>query len=361
MQPPIRPGAVFEPLRGDDPPLVGGYRVLARIGAGRTGPVLLATTQSGRALAIKVAGEEAARDAAFRRRFKQEIAGAQRARGRYLVQVVDGHAEAPVPWVAAEYVPGPALPDAVAEAGPLPVPAVRALIVALAEGLRTLHEADLVHGDLRASSVLLAADGPRLADHSSLEHPAAPPDDVFGLGAVALHAATGRSPLPRPSQDGPPDLTGCPDELRDLIERCLGAPEGRPAPASIIAELEEEPPGPGWLPPAFAELLPAYAIEPAPEPKPEPKPEPAPQPGPRPEPAPKSEAATAPKPKPGRPNFAVPLPPAPPVPPPGPPPAMLPQGQPVMGPYRHDLAIALGIGGAVFGALVLVLLFAFML
>ncbi|MEW2352564.1 protein kinase [Spirillospora sp. NPDC029432] len=344
MQPPIRPGAVFEPLRDDDPPLVGGYRVLARIGSGRLGPVLLATTQSGRALAIKVVGERFARDPAFRRRFKQEIAGAQRVRGRHLAQVVDGHADAPVPWVAVEYVPGPSLADAVAEAGPLPAPAVRALVAALAEGLRTLHEADLVHGELRASNVLLAADGPRLADHSSLEHSVTPAGDVFALGLVALHAATGRHPYPRPFHHDPPDFTGCPDELRDLIERCLGASEDRPEPAAIVAELEEEPPGPGWLPPAFAELLPAYAIEP--EPAPEAAPAPAPEPAP------------APKPKPGRPNFAVPLPPAP---PPGPPPATLPQGQPVMGPYRNDLAVALGIGGAVFGALVLVLLFVLIL
>jgi hypothetical protein len=32
-----------------------------------------------------------------------------------------------------------------------------------------------------------------------------------------------------------------------------------------------------------------------------------------------------------------------------------------MGTYRHDLAVALGIGGAVFGVLVLVLLFAFII
>jgi hypothetical protein len=364
---PIRSGTVFEPPGPGDPPLIGGYRVLARIGEGRTGRVHLGTTQSGRALAIKVVRERFAGDAAFRRRFKQEIAGAQRARGPYLAQVIDGHAEGGLPWVASEYVPGPTLEDAVAEAGPLPVPAVRTLVAAAAEALRSLHEADLVHGELRPSNVLLTADGPRLTDFGSLEHPTTPAGEVYALGLVALYAATGHGAFPRPFHHDPPDFTGCPDELRGLIERCVAAEPGdRPEPGAIVAELEEPPPGPGWLPAEISALLPAYAPDP---PEAKAGPEPAAKPEPKDEPKDEPQAdARVPLTKPDvpasrqpqtRPNFAVPLPPEPQLRPIGPP--AIPHGQPVMGSYRNDLAIALGIGGGAFAILVLILVVVFLL
>ncbi|MFI0353448.1 protein kinase [Actinomadura sp. 9N407] len=371
---PIRSGTVFEPPGPGDPPLIGGYRVLARIGEGRTGRVHLGTTQSGRPLAIKVIRDRFAGDAAFRRRFKQEIAGAQRARGPYLARVVDGHAEGQLPWVAAEYVAGPTLEDAVAEVGPLPVPAVRALVAAIAEALRSLHEADLVHGDLRPSNILLAAGGPRLTDFGSLEHPTTPAGEVFALGNVALYAATGHGKFPRPFHFDPTDFSGCPDELRGLIERCLAPePDDRPEPAAIIAELEEGPPGPDWLPAEISALLPAYEPGAPPEAVPEAVREVAPKPQDdvpaQPEAGErvrltKPDVPNVPAPAPARqqvrPNFAVPLPPEQHFPPAGPP-ATIPNGPPIMGSYRNDLAIALAIGGGAFGILVLVLMFAFLL
>ncbi|MEV1242277.1 hypothetical protein [Nonomuraea sp. NPDC049750] len=44
----------FTPLAPEDPPEIGGYRLVARLGAGGMGQVFLASTQSGRRLAVKV-------------------------------------------------------------------------------------------------------------------------------------------------------------------------------------------------------------------------------------------------------------------------------------------------------------------
>ncbi|XVQ12686.1 serine/threonine-protein kinase [Spirillospora sp. CA-255316] len=393
MQPPSRPGPAFEafrPIEPGDPVLIGGYRVLARIGSGRLGEVYLGAAQSGRRLAIKSVRADLAEDEAFRRRFKREIAAAQRARGPFLATVVDGHAEGARPWVASEFVPGPTLADAVHAHGPLPVPAVRALMGALAQALQTLHDADIVHGDLRPSNVLLTEDGPRTVDFGSLEHETSASGDVFMLGGVALFAATGHGAFPRPFGDEPPDLSGCPDALRGPIERCLAErPEERPEPRELAAELEAGPPGPGWLPPEITALLPAYAAEPprpdaSPLPTPAapaqplapsrpPGPPPSPPPGtssshaaprdtrpdvaaPAPAPAPAAEpdapAATA---HPARPNFVVPE-----QPPQTDPSLSIHAMEPVMGTYRHDLVVALGIGGGAFGLLVLILLLVFL-
>ncbi|MFC5749488.1 serine/threonine-protein kinase [Actinomadura rugatobispora] len=379
MQPPSRPGPAFEafrPIEPGDPVLIGGYRVLARIGTGRLGEVYLAAAQSGRRLAIKSVRADLADDEAFRRRFKREIAAAQRVRGPFLATVVDGHAEGTRPWVASEFVPGPTLDDAVQAHGPLPVPAVRVLMGALAEALQALHDADTVHGALTPSNVLLTEDGPRTVDFGSLEHETSAAGDVFMLGCVALFAATGQGAFPRPFQYEPPDLSGCPDALRGPIERCLAErPEDRPEPRELAAELEAEPPAPGWLPPEVAALLPAYEAEP-PRPDASPLPTPpappaaapptpsfAPPPETRPDPGGPPGRARTTRPdmpeaapgRPARPNFVVPE-----QPPHTDPSLPRRSMEPVMGSYRHDLVVALGIGGGAFGLLVLILLLVFL-
>jgi hypothetical protein len=53
----------------------------------------------------------------------------------FTAPVVDADTEAPRPWLATAYVPGPSLADAVAQRGPLPPGVVLTLGAGLAEGL----------------------------------------------------------------------------------------------------------------------------------------------------------------------------------------------------------------------------------
>ncbi|POM27580.1 Serine/threonine-protein kinase AfsK [Actinomadura rubteroloni] len=294
------PVPVYEPRTPDDPPLIGGYRVLARIGAGGMGRVYLATTQSGRKLAIKVVRPEFAEDPEFRRRFQQEIAAAQRVQSFYTAPVIDAHADGPQPWLATAHVPGPSLAQTVVELGPLPEATVRAVFAGVAEALQAVHAAGVVHRDLKPSNVLLAPDGPRVIDfgiaraadttpltrtgmrigspqymapEQALGRPSTPAVDMFALAGVVLFAATGRTPF----GEGPaeavlfrvvheePVLDGCPDGLRDLVERCLAKdPADRPTPRDVLDALEvgTDPPGAGWLPEDVTRRLPAYSAEP---------------------------------------------------------------------------------------------------
>ncbi|MEU5952701.1 serine/threonine-protein kinase [Streptomyces sp. NPDC047525] len=261
---------VFQPLQADDPPVVAGYRLAARIGAGGMGRVYLSHTQGGRPLAIKVVRPELADDPAFRRRFSREIKAAQRVRGAYTAELIDADADGVPPWLATLYVPGPSLSDAVARSGPLPVPAVLWLMAGVAEALQAIHGAGIVHRDLKPSNVLLAADGPRVIDFGiSLASGATSPHtatgsavgtpqfmapeqasvgevtaatDVFALGQTAAFAALGE-PL---YGDGPsvsvlyrivhsePDLSLLPAQLRPLFARCLAAD---PAERATLAEI----------------------------------------------------------------------------------------------------------------------------
>ncbi|MFD9979640.1 serine/threonine-protein kinase [Streptomyces massasporeus] len=261
---------VFQPLQGDDPPMVAGYRLAARLGAGGMGRVYLSHTQGGRPVAIKVVRPELADDPAFRRRFRREVDAARRVRGAYTAELIDADADGTPPWSATLYVPGPSLTDAVARRGPLPVPAVLRLTAGVAEALQAVHAAGIVHRDLKPSNVLLAADGPRVIDfgislaadftsHTATgvtvgtPHFMAPEQaaagevtaatDVFALGQTAAFAALGRPLYGDGSAIGvlyrivhdDPDLSLLPEQLRPLFVRCLAAaPEERATPAEIV-------------------------------------------------------------------------------------------------------------------------------
>ncbi|MFC9330692.1 serine/threonine-protein kinase [Kitasatospora sp. NPDC057015] len=268
-----RPGALlaptFQPLSADDPREVGGYRVFARLGVGGMGRVYLSYTPGGRPVALKVVRPELAEDTEFRERFAQEVASARRIHGLYTAQVVDAGVEAATPWLATTYVAGPSLHEVVLRHGPLPQQTVLLLTAGIAEALQAIHAAGVVHRDLKPANVLIAADGPRVIDfgiaraadasaltavglrigspafmapEQALGRPTSPATDVFALGALAVHVATGTTPFGTVPQSAlyrvvheEPDLDRVPGELRALLRHCLAKdPEQRPTTAQVI-------------------------------------------------------------------------------------------------------------------------------
>jgi Protein kinase domain len=217
------------------------------------------------------------------------VTAARSVSGIFTAPVVDADPDGQLPWLATAYVPGPSLTDAVAERGPLPPGVVLTLAAGLAEALVAIHAAGLVHRDLKPSNVLLAQDGPRVidfgisraADASVLTQTGAimgspgylspeqaegrqvgPPGDVFSLGAVLAFAASGAGPF----GTGPavaiafrvvnaaPNLSGVPERLRPLIERCLVKdPAARPSPGELLASLTAGHAEPQWLSPPLAD------------------------------------------------------------------------------------------------------------
>ncbi|MDT0344769.1 serine/threonine-protein kinase [Streptomyces litchfieldiae] len=286
---------VFQPLEADDPPVIGGYRLAARLGAGGMGRVYLSYTPGGRPVAIKVIRAEFGEDPDFRRRFQREVRAAERVQGLYTAPVLDSDTEGPQPWLATAYVAGPSLAEAVTRHGPLPAPTVLRLIAGIAEALQVIHAAGLVHRDLKPSNVLLSVDGPRVIDFgiaravegTTLTHSGVvvgtpsfmSPEqaaggrvgtatDVFALGQLGAFAASGAPAFGEGTSHAVlyrvvhehPDLSRLPDPLRNLIAHCLAKdPAARPAVAAIIAAVDEiaPPPPPGqWLPAELAAALP---------------------------------------------------------------------------------------------------------
>ncbi len=282
-------------LLAGDPPRIGPYRLVGRLGAGGMGTVFAGRSAGGRLVAVKVIRAELAGDPEFRVRFGREVAAAKSVSGLFTAPVVDADVDGLVPWLATAYVAGPSLADAVRGHGPLPAASVLALAAGLAEGLSAIHAAGLVHRDLKPSNVLLAEDGPRVIDFgisraaeaTALTHAdlvmgspgfmspeqaegreVGPPSDVFSLGAVLAFAASGQGPFGTGSTaalvyrvvHSPPDLDGVPAEVRPLVERCLAKKPGqRPATGELLAGLAGTDLAAGWLPAPIAGQLPGHA------------------------------------------------------------------------------------------------------
>ncbi|MET9493628.1 serine/threonine-protein kinase [Streptomyces sp. NPDC006552] len=270
---PSRPG--FGPdAEAERPEYAGHYRLEERLGAGGMGVVHLARSSAGLPLAVKVVHAEFAKDPEFRGRFRQEVAAARRVSGAFTASVVDADPDADRPWMATLYIPGPTLAEHVKRNGPLTPAQLRHVTAGLAEALRDIHRVGVVHRDLKPSNVLLAEDCPKVIDFGisrpkdselrtetgkligtppfmapeQFRRPreVGPAADVFALGSVLVHAATGRGPF---DSDSPylvayqvvhdePDVTGVPPELAPLVLRCLAKePQDRPTPDELMAEM----------------------------------------------------------------------------------------------------------------------------
>jgi len=285
-------------LLDGDPPQIGPYRLVGRLGTGGMGKVFLGRSAGGRLVAVKVIRDELAGDADFRARFRREVAGARLVSGIYTAPVVNADLDGPVPWLATAYVAGPSLLAAVAGYGPLPAVSVRALAAALAEGLDAIHAAGVIHRDLKPANVLLAADGPRIIDFGIARAAEAtaltqtglvmgspgfmspeqaegrgvgPPTDVFSLGAVLTFAATGEGPFGTGSLaaiiyrivHGAPEVDKVPEPVRAVVERCLAKDPGqRPTPADLLAELGGADLAEDWLPAPITREFPAGPAQP---------------------------------------------------------------------------------------------------
>jgi Protein kinase domain/CHAT domain len=240
------------------------------IGQGGSGTIHLGETAGGHLVVLKVLSPELADDPEQSGRFAREVAAARRVSGLYTAAILDADPDAPEPWLATQYIPGPTLRKAVAERGPLPAPSLAALGAGLAEGLAAIHVAGVVHRDLKPSNVILASDGPRIIDFGIarltdapeftrpgmfLGTPAyaspeqvdgavvGPASDIFSLGGVLTFAATGHEPFPADSpaaqlygvRTGEPDLRGVPDSILPLVTSCLAKdPARRPAAAALV-------------------------------------------------------------------------------------------------------------------------------
>jgi predicted Ser/Thr protein kinase/outer membrane protein assembly factor BamB len=271
-------------LGAADPTAIASYRLIGVLGSGGMGRVYLAQSATGRRLAIKVIRADLADNPVFRRRFAHEVAAVRAVNPLFTAAVVDADTEAEAPWLATTFIDGPSLEQWVGEHGPLTPEAVLTLAAGLAEALASIHHAGLVHRDLKPGNVLLDDSGPHIIDFGIAQTPdstrmttslvgtpsymaperlrgaeAAPPADVFSLGATLAFAATGRRLADGDSMyeqvlqmtAGRFDLSTVPAGVRRMVARCVSRKaRDRPSAAELTRVLSAMPelraPRPGW-------------------------------------------------------------------------------------------------------------------
>lgn len=188
----------MEPLTTDDPDRLGRYQMLAVIGRGGMGQVLLGRAPDGRLIAVKQIHRNLTGSPEFRARFHREVVASQQVTGAYTAGVVDADADAESPWLASEYIAGPSLQEAVARYGAFTPGALKLLLTGLAMALLEIHRTGLVHRDLKPSNVLLTNDGPRVIDFGiarAMEDDVALTATGAVIGSPAVHVAgAGRMP-----------------------------------------------------------------------------------------------------------------------------------------------------------------------
>jgi serine/threonine protein kinase len=230
----------------------GRYRLERVLGTGGMGSVWLAhDARLGRPVAVKVISDALAVDRQWLRRFEREARAAASVSHPHIVQFFDYGVEEERPYLVMEYVPGGSLADWLTTSRPHDQGLdVEALARGLLDALAHIHDAGIVHRDVKPGNILLGTDGrARLTDFGIAQ-----PEDATQLTQAGLVLGTLKYLAPEVSRGGAAttasDLYAAGVVLREaagtdpapplthLISALTEAvPEQRPASASAALEL----------------------------------------------------------------------------------------------------------------------------
>ncbi len=251
---------------------VGQYTLKRKLGEGGMGEVFLAEHRLlKRPCAVKFVRPELAAHPATAARFGREVQAVTGLTHVNTVRVYDyGRADDGSFYYVMEYLDGPTLEALVRDHGPLPPGRVVYLLRQVCGALAEAHAAGLVHRDLKPGNIIAAElggqrDVAKLLDFGLVQDLSADADDrltrtgtvlgtpaymspeqaagesaldarsdIYGLGAVAFFALTGRPPFPGKTvgqvlaahrSEPPPPLTDfqpdAPADLAAVVARCL--------------------------------------------------------------------------------------------------------------------------------------------
>lgn len=228
------------------------------IGSGGMGKVYRAVSKStGKEMAVKFLRKELQDSPAIVERFLSEAAVVQQLNHHGLVRVQGiGPTQAGVWFIVMDLIEGQNLADTISDSMPTVEQAVQ-WIIQVAEALRAVHQAGVVHCDLKPANVLVSTEGRVVITDFGLARTKASADnsdtaiagsapwmapeqidpvfgsidhhtDVYGLGALLFTLLTGRPPF---------EATRIPDVLAQIVSQSPVPPsQWRPG---ISPELDE--------------------------------------------------------------------------------------------------------------------------
>jgi hypothetical protein len=227
-------GTVVIPGARPAAPGLEGFEFLEALGSGAFGQVWKARDVAlDRLVAVKVVASAGLEEG-------RALAKLPTHRNRAQVFALHPHGDGAL--LVMELVRGRNLLDLIRN-GPLPWPEATRYAVQIAEGLREVHRAGILHRDVKPGNVVLdegrgesvlvdfglaapptqneGGGTPAYLAPEAWRGEASPRSDVYSLGVTLLHLVTGR--LPRPPAVVPADL---PRPLRELLESALEQDEG---------------------------------------------------------------------------------------------------------------------------------------
>ncbi|RVX40223.1 serine/threonine protein kinase [Nonomuraea polychroma] len=302
------------PLKPEDPPAIGPYELISRLGSGGMGVVYLAKAADGSRVALKAIRRDFTADPVYRARFHEEVSNARKVASFCTARVLDHGEDRGVLYLVTEYIDGISLEDHLIEHGALSPSVLHAAAVGVAAALTAIHAAGLVHRDLKPANVMLTLAGPRVIDfglarstHVDSRHTNAnmvmgtpgwiapeqvfegrtsPAGDVFAWGSLIAYAGLGGHPfgegdayvMAARARTAPPDLRGLPTPLDRLVAAAIHPdPARRPTARQLLLELVEAADEPAaqlaatkhltnaWNPSEFAPLAHGPHVVPPPE------------------------------------------------------------------------------------------------
>ncbi|MEU4619037.1 protein kinase [Actinoplanes sp. NPDC023801] len=259
--------------------LGGRYRLENELGRGGMAVVWRALDEVlNRPVAVKVLAGRFAGDDRFRARILHEARSAATLSHPNIAQIYDfGESEEngrPVPYVVMELINGPTLQQRVSR-GRIPPRTIFRICGEVATALAVAHDDGLVHRDIKLANIMVTPGGAKVVDFgiAAVAGPASPEDallgtpaylaperltggaiepasDVYALGVLLYRLLAGTAPWsvetttqmlsahvyqePNPL----PDLPGVPEEIIDLVTRCLAKdPAARPVAAEVAGLL----------------------------------------------------------------------------------------------------------------------------
>lgn len=211
----------------------GNYEVGGLLGRGGMGEVRLARHRSGRLVAIKHVRKTLSLDPLLCERLTEEARVLRRIHHPNVVAVLDGGTDASGPYLVMERAYGAPLDEVVHRCGPMTRARITAIASQLLAGLIAIHDAGVIHADLKSSNILIdELDRATIID--------------FGLARVAAGAEQHEILGGTPAYMAPEVLGGAtPDIASDLFstgviiyEMLTGTtPLARRLPATVIFNL----------------------------------------------------------------------------------------------------------------------------